>query len=124
MLSLTNLAIRRGIHLLFEQASFTVHRGYRVGVTGANGCGKSSLFALILNQLQSDAGDLSLPPGTVIAHVAQETPGVARPAIDYVIDGDNGLSHLRDCNLGGNILSWPQFSLYAKDLPASAEYSG
>lgn len=88
MLSLKNLSIRRGIHLLFDEANFTVHRGNRVGVTGSNGCGKSSLFALILKQIQSDAGDISLPPGTVIAHVAQETPAVDKAALDYVLDGD------------------------------------
>jgi len=88
MLILNNLAIRRGIHLLFEQASFTIHKGNRVGVTGANGCGKSSLFALILNQLHSDAGELYVPPATVIAHVAQETPAVERSAVEYVLDGD------------------------------------
>ena len=91
MLEFIKLAIRRGPRVLFEDASFTVHRGYRVGLTGANGCGKSSLFALILQQIHSDAGDFSLPPNTVIAHVAQETPAVERSAIDYVLDGDTGL---------------------------------
>jgi len=88
MLTLTNLAIRRGTKVLFEKASFKVHRGNRIGVTGANGCGKSSLFALILNQLHSDAGELTIPPKTVIAHVAQETPATDKSAIDYVLDGD------------------------------------
>jgi len=91
MLTLSNLAIRRGVHLLFEQASLSIHRGNRVGVTGANGCGKSSLFALILNKLHSDAGELELPPHTVIAHVAQETPAVEQSALDYVLDGDREL---------------------------------
>ncbi len=91
MLTLSNLAIRRGAHLLFEQASLSIHRGNRVGVTGANGCGKSSLFALILNRLHSDAGELELPPHTVIAHVAQETPAVEKSALDYVLDGDREL---------------------------------
>jgi len=88
MLTLSNLAIRRGTKVLFEKASFKVHRGNRVGVTGANGCGKSSLFALILNQLHSDAGDLIIPTKTIIAHVAQETPATDKSAIDYVLDGD------------------------------------
>jgi len=88
MLTLTDLAIRRGTKVLFEKASFKVHRGNRVGVTGANGCGKSSLFALILNQLHSDAGDLTIPPKTIIAHVAQEMPDTDKSAIDYVLDGD------------------------------------
>jgi len=88
MLTLSNLAIRRGTKVLFEQASFKIHRGNRVGISGANGCGKSSFFALILNQIQSDAGDISLPSKTVIAHVAQETPATEKSAIDYVLDGD------------------------------------
>jgi len=91
MLEFNKLAIRRGPRVLFEDASFTIHRGYSVGVTGSNGCGKSSLFALILKQIHSDAGDFSLPPDTVIAHVAQETPAVERSAIDYVLDGDTDL---------------------------------
>lgn len=95
MLSLNNLAIRRGSKVLFEQANLTVHRGNRVGVTGANGCGKSSLFALILDQLHSDAGELELPPASVIAHVAQETPAVERSAMDYVLDGDHELRQIQ-----------------------------
>ena len=95
MLTLSNLAIRRGTKVLFEQASFKIHRGNRVGVTGANGCGKSSLFALILNQIQSDAGDLTLPTKTVIAYVAQETPATEKGAIDYVLDGDIELRNVQ-----------------------------
>lgn len=88
MINFTDVALRRGNKLLFERVSFTIHQGQRVGVTGVNGCGKSSLFALIRDQLQCDAGELSLPPNQVIAHVAQETPALDRSAIDYVIDGD------------------------------------
>ncbi|HKJ10183.1 MAG TPA: ATP-binding cassette domain-containing protein [Gammaproteobacteria bacterium] len=91
MLSFRNLALRRGPHLLIEGATFTLHAGQKVGVTGANGTGKSSLFALIRGDLEPDAGELELPPGLVIAHVAQETPAVERPAIEYVLDGDREL---------------------------------
>ena len=91
MLSLKDLAIRRGTKVLFDQANITIHGGHRVGVTGANGCGKSSLFALILNKIHSDAGDFELPPKTVIAHVAQETPAVDISAVEYVLDGDQEL---------------------------------
>ncbi len=88
MLKFANLSLRRGTRLLFEEASFTVHPGQKVGVTGANGTGKSSLFSLIRHELHADAGDFSLPQKWVIAHVAQETPAVDRLAIDYVMDGD------------------------------------
>ncbi len=88
MLKFTNLSLRRGTKLLFEAASFTIHPGQKVGVTGANGTGKSSLFSLIRHELHADTGDLYLPQKWVIAHVAQETPAVDRLAIDYVMDGD------------------------------------
>ena len=74
MLQFNNLSLRRGARLLFEQASLQIHPGQKVGVSGANGTGKSSLFALILGELQADGGDLRYPRDWVIAHVAQETP--------------------------------------------------
>lgn len=91
MLTLTDVSLRRGPRLLFEHASFTIHAGNKVGITGANGCGKSSLFSLIRDELHADAGSVHFPTDSVIAYVAQETPAVAKPAIEYVIDGDTGL---------------------------------
>ncbi|MDD5578564.1 MAG: ATP-binding cassette domain-containing protein [Methylobacter sp.] len=96
MLNFKNIALRRGSRLLFDQASFTIHKGQKVGFTGANGAGKSSLFALVRNELHLDAGDFSMPPGLEIAHVAQETPAAACSAIDYVIDGDQELRRLQN----------------------------
>lgn len=60
-------------------------------MTGRNGCGKSSLFSLLLGDLQVDEGDIDLPQQWMIAHVAQQTPDVDRSALDYVIDGDTEL---------------------------------
>ena len=88
MIWFDHLSLRRGPRLLFSDASFAIHPGQRVGLTGANGCGKSSLFALILGQIGPDAGELRLPREWVIAHLAQETPSDPRPAIEYVLDGD------------------------------------
>jgi len=88
MLNFSKLSLRRGPRLLFEDVDFTIFSGQKVGLTGGNGTGKSSLFSLIMGGLQADVGDFSLPPKLSIAHVAQETPGVATPAIDYVMDGD------------------------------------
>jgi ATP-binding cassette subfamily F protein 3 len=91
MLRFHQLALRRGSKLLFSGADFTLHRGQRSGITGANGCGKSSLFALILGQLHADEGDFRLPPGLEIAHVRQHTPSGTQSALEYVIDGDRAL---------------------------------
>ena len=95
MLNLTNIALRRGRELLFERANVTCYPGDRVGVVGANGCGKSSLFALIRGELEPDAGELHLAGHPVIAHVAQETRATDRRAIDYVIDGDRELRRVQ-----------------------------
>ena len=74
--------------------SLTVHAGHKVGLVGAERCGKSSLFALIRGELAPDAGDIELPPRWTIAHVAQETPAVERAAIDFVLDGDRELREI------------------------------
>ncbi|PHS72987.1 MAG: ABC transporter ATP-binding protein [Cycloclasticus sp.] len=91
MLKLKNVSLRRGINLLLENVSFTVHSGQRVGISGANGCGKSSLFAMILDNIQPDTGDLNIQSGFVTAHVAQELSVTEQPAIEFVIDGDKAL---------------------------------
>jgi len=96
MLNFKNIALRRGARVLFDHASFTIHKGQKVGFTGANGVGKSSFFALVRNELQLDEGDFSMPPGLEIAHVAQETPASSGSAIDYVIDGDQELRRLQN----------------------------
>ena len=95
MLQFNRLSLRRGTRLLLEDVTGIIHAGQRVGVTGANGSGKSSLFALLRGQLEADSGDFSLPPDTVIAHVAQETPAIERSALEYVIDGDSEFRQLQ-----------------------------
>ncbi|MFE8034365.1 ATP-binding cassette domain-containing protein [Thiohalocapsa marina] len=94
MISLRNLRLARGAKVLIEAATLQIHPGWKVGLTGANGSGKSSLFAMLRDQLHPDQGDLDMPPGWVIAHVAQETPGLSQPAIDYVLDGDAELRRI------------------------------
>ncbi len=91
MLQFDNLALRRGPRLLIENATLQIHPGWKVGITGANGTGKSSLFALIRDELHADGGACRHPADWVIAHVAQETPAEPRAAIEYVLDGDEGL---------------------------------
>jgi ATP-binding cassette subfamily F protein 3 len=91
MLALTNIALRRGRKVLIENASFQIHAGQRMGVIGANGSGKSSLFAMLLGELEPDDGELAIDPKDEIAHVAQESPHGSGAAVDYVMDGDREL---------------------------------
>ena len=94
MLSFNNVTLRRGARKLLENASFTVHAGWRTGLVGRNGTGKSSLFAMVLGELSPDLGEVQLPRQVEIAWVAQETPALPMPAIDFVLDGDAELRRL------------------------------
>jgi ATP-binding cassette subfamily F protein 3 len=88
LIQLRNLTLSRGVRRLIEDASLQVHRGWRVGVVGANGSGKSSLFALLRGELHAEAGDCEVPRDWRIASVAQETPPLPQPALEFVLDGD------------------------------------
>lgn len=95
MIQFKQLTFSRAGKPLVEQASFQLHPGHRVGLTGANGTGKSTLFALLQGQLLPDAGELVIPAQWVMAHVAQETPALAQTALDYTLDGDAELRTLQ-----------------------------
>ncbi len=94
MIALRQLSLQRGGKPLFDNVSLTVQAGWKVGVVGANGSGKSSLFALLLGELHPDAGDLDRPPRWTLAHVAQETPALPIPALEFVLDGDAELRQI------------------------------
>ena len=88
MIAFRNFALRRGERLLLSNVDLALHTGSRVGVVGRNGCGKSSLFAVVQGELEPDRGDIDLPGRLRIASVAQETPALPDAAIDFVIAGD------------------------------------
>lgn len=92
MIRLQNLTLQRGPQRLLEDAELTLHAGHKAGLIGANGAGKSSLFALLRGELTPDGGDCLLPADWRIAHMRQEVDAVERIAVDYVLDGD---VHLR-----------------------------
>ena len=88
MITITQAQLIRGSKTLLDETSLTVYPGHKVGLVGANGCGKSSLLALIMGKISLDKGEFSMPSGWQIATVAQETPALEVSAIEYVIDGD------------------------------------
>lgn len=93
MISLQQVQLQRGAKVLLDHADLEAFPGQNIGLIGANGSGKSSLFKLILGQLQLDGGDLQIPKHWRISHMAQELLSHKRSAIDYVLDGD---PHLRE----------------------------
>ncbi|NEX59790.1 ATP-binding cassette domain-containing protein [Noviherbaspirillum galbum] len=91
MIRLQHVTLARGVKPLLEDADVTLNPGEKIGLIGANGAGKSSLFAMLRGELHADLGEVDFPAKWRVAHVAQETPALDRPAIEYAIDGDAGL---------------------------------
>src|SRR5258705_10181618 len=94
MIRLSQVTLRRGTKVLLEGADVSLNPGDKIGLIGANGSGKSSLFALLRGELHADQGDADFPARWRVAHVAQETPALDRPALEYAIDGDTTLRKL------------------------------
>ncbi|MCD9545060.1 ABC transporter ATP-binding protein [Photobacterium carnosum] len=88
MIIFSDIQLLRGGKVLLENATATINPGDKVGLVGKNGCGKSTLFALLKNELSLDGGNCQFPSNWELAWVAQETPALERAAIEYVIDGD------------------------------------
>lgn len=95
MIQFSDLSLMRGSKLLLQDVNAVVYPGHKAGLIGANGCGKSSLFALIRGELHPEQGNFTIPKDWQIVWVAQETPAVERCALDYVIDGDRRFRDLQ-----------------------------
>ena len=91
MIQLEHITLRRGVEDLLVDASLTVHAGQKIGLVGPNGCGKSSLFALLLGELEPDTGEVRIPEEWTVAHMAQQISELERPALEFVLDGDRAL---------------------------------
>ncbi|ADU92389.1 ABC-F family ATP-binding cassette domain-containing protein [Taylorella equigenitalis] len=95
MIRANSLSLRRGSKPLLENTSFTINSNERIGIVGRNGAGKSSLFALILGQIDQETGDISIPKEWRIAHVRQDVLLGNQSATEFVIDGDINLRNLQ-----------------------------
>jgi len=94
MIRLSQVTLRRGTKVLLENADVTLNPGDKIGLIGANGSGKTSLFALLRGELHADQGEIDYPARWRVAYVAQETPALNRAALEYAIDGDTTLRRL------------------------------
>ena len=89
MIQFSNFSLRIGNKLLFSQLNVTIHKNQKTGLVGANGCGKSSLLAVLKKELHGDEGDFILSDKLLVAHVLQETPSLSQSALDYVKEGED-----------------------------------
>lgn len=88
MIKLSQISVRHGAHTLLDHTSATIFPGHKVGLVGANGSGKSSLFAVLRGELSADTGEVDLPKAWAVAHMAQHIKALDQTAIDFVLDGD------------------------------------
>lgn len=88
MIQISQLSIQRGTTRLLDHANLTLHSGWKIGIIGSNGVGKSSLFQLLLGELHADTGELTLPDSAIISHMAQEVSATSQLALDFLLDGD------------------------------------
>jgi ATP-binding cassette subfamily F protein 3 len=95
MIRFQQVSLTRGIKPLLENVDLTLNPGDKIGLIGANGAGKSSLFGLLRGELHVDQGSVDFPAKWRMAYVAQETPALDRPALEYAIDGDATLRRLQ-----------------------------
>ncbi len=91
MIRLRDLALARGGRPLISGASLTLERGWKTGLVGANGSGKSSLLALVAGELAADAGECEIQPGTRLARIEQEAPALEQPVLEFLLDADGPL---------------------------------
>ncbi|WP_114416714.1 ATP-binding cassette domain-containing protein [Marinospirillum perlucidum] len=94
MMTFRNLTLQRGQQRLLEEANLSLHAGWKVGLTGANGAGKSSIFKLLLGQLTPEGGELQMSGYERIAHLEQEVSELSQPALEYVLDGHEELKNV------------------------------
>src|SRR5450830_114601 len=95
MIRFNQVSLMRGVKPLLENVDLTLNPGDKIGLIGANGAGKSSLFGMLRNELHPDQGEIDFPAKWRMAYVAQETPPLERAALDYAIDGDVNLRKLQ-----------------------------
>ena len=95
MIVFNNISLKRGQTELLGNAVATITPKQKVGLVGKNGCGKSSLLALLKKELQPEGGDVTYPSNWSVSWVNQETPALDVSAIDYVIQGDREYCRLQ-----------------------------
>jgi len=91
VITLRQVVLQRGAKPLLAGVDLTIFARQKIGITGANGTGKSSLLQLLRGELHAESGDVEIQPGLRMAHVMQDTPASPIPALEYVLDGDREL---------------------------------
>jgi ATP-binding cassette subfamily F protein 3 len=88
MLEIVDLTYRIAGRTLLDSASASIASGWKVGLVGRNGTGKSTLLRLIAEEAQAAKGAIRLNRGARLGFVAQELPASETPLIELVLAAD------------------------------------
>lgn len=96
MIDISSLSYHIGKRSIFEDASAFIDKGHKVGLVGLNGCGKTTLFKLILGQLYPDGGQINISKDTRIAAVEQDIKDINQTVLNHVLNSDKQMKDLYD----------------------------
>ncbi len=85
MIQVEDLSISFGDHLLFDQASFSVQTGEKLGLVGRNGSGKSTLFKILSREMQPDSGKIHTSKGYRIGTLTQHIDFTEATVLDEAV---------------------------------------
>lgn len=94
MIDINDITVRVGSKVLLDHASAHISDSQKVGLVGANGCGKSTLFRVLLGQQETETGDIYFPRGSRVATVAQEQNDIDIHILDFVLAADKERTEL------------------------------
>ncbi|HLW56432.1 MAG TPA: ATP-binding cassette domain-containing protein [Bacteriovoracaceae bacterium] len=122
MIQAINLSKSYGPQELFSQLSFNLSKGERVGLVGRNGCGKSTLFKIILGEESSDSGEIIIPKNYVIGSLKQHLDFSKNNILDEVMSAVRNMEEFEQYK-AEKMLMGLGFKLEDFKKPASA-FSG
>ena len=94
MIEINDITLRIGSKVLLEHASAHISDGQKVGLVGANGCGKSTLFRVLKGELETETGSVFFPNSYRVVFVEQEMRDIDVPILDFLLSTDRERTEL------------------------------
>ncbi|MCC7351024.1 MAG: ABC-F family ATP-binding cassette domain-containing protein [Phycisphaerales bacterium] len=92
--TLTNIEKSFGDRVLLDRANLNIEKGERIGLIGANGSGKTTIFRLLVGQMQAEAGVAAVSRSTTVGYLSQDP--VLDPANSVMDEAELAFAELHD----------------------------
>ncbi len=97
MITVNNLSKNYGKKILFNNLSFNINQGEKIGLIGPNGAGKSTFFSIILNETEPSSGLVSINKNTRIGYLPQESGFKSEHTVlSELLEGDDLIMRLKN----------------------------